>query len=710
MACEKEQEEVNRLLEAYRDAQNDCNQGLQLRCAAAHGFFLELVAARAALHDCQSAPPPRRWISNLAIVGIERTQATQFFLINGQGSGVAPNNQIPLVANKTLVLRVYVNRTELPGRPIPAYVNGEVTLAGSAPIAAWTPIPARSASSIDRGNFNHTLNFIIPASLCRGAVTFTVTIFDMNNPGDQTYASEPVTFTAHFDAVPLPRIYGVLINYTGLGLNIAAPTPTNLINTFGLVTKTYPISGINFTGFQVATFNGDLRDERGAGCGFGWSQLLSLLSNMRAMSGRTDAYVGLLPTGVPTGRWGGCGGGNVAVTYAGSTSAMAQEVGHVFSRSHAPCGNNIQNVDPSYPIYGVYPSGSIGEFGFDTVTNRVLNPGTTFDFMSYCGPTWVSPYTYLGLKNRIVSLQGASSPLRPGWRDARSEYLRLNFRICAAGRVELLPSFHLDGLTPDGEVGPFTPVWCELLGPEDQVLQTHHCRLSSASHQDPDEPELLFHEFIPWHAETRAIVFRNRGEVCHRHSLEEGPPEITVHVPRHQGHLEGIVSLEWKLAGAAAPLMYFLRYSHDGGATWRVAAADLTEPRCAVNLDLLPGGEDCRFQVAASSGIRTTVSESKPFTVRVKAVQAQILSPMPDAVFCEGEAVVLRGVGFSPNHETTRFDDMLWSSQPGGQLGVGYECVVSTLRTGRHRIALNVPDGFGGEATTGVLIEVRPKN
>ena len=348
-------------------------------------------------------------------MGIERTQAIQFFLSNGQGSGSAQNNALPLVANKTLFLRIYVNQTSVPGLPIPAYVTGEVTFAGSAPISPFFPIVARPATSLNRGNRNHTLNFIIPAALCQGVVNFTVSVFDPTNPADR---SIPETFTAYFQKVPLLRVHGVLINYTGLGdsvggaprqpVNIAAPTQADLMNTLQYVTKTYPISGINFTGFEVAAFNGDLMDESGGGCGNGWNQLLSMLSNLRTASGSTDVYVGLLPAGVPRRFFSGCGGGGTgsATCYINDGVALAQEIGHVFDRLHAPCGSPA-GPDPNYPKYGMYPSGSIGEFGFDTVTNQVFDPTSTSDFMSYCGG-WVSPYTYLGLMNAFINLPDAA--------------------------------------------------------------------------------------------------------------------------------------------------------------------------------------------------------------------------------------------------------------------------------------------------------------
>jgi hypothetical protein len=285
-------------------------------------------------------------------VGIERTQAIQYFQSNGQGSfSAASNNKVPLIANKPLVLRVYVNRTELPNLPIPVYIVGEVTLAGSAPIASDTPIRARPASSIDRGNRNHTLNFSIPADLCRDVVVFTVTVFDIaasENPGNPAYMSQPETFTAYFDPVPRLRIHGVLINYTGPDrnpanppMNIAAPTPQQLVDTLSYVRRTYPISDINLTGTEVATFSGNLMNEVGSGCGLGWNQLLTMLGNLRAASNSTDVYVGLLPAGVPNLNFVGCGSSSTgsAAAYVNDGPTLAQEIGHALGRLHAPCGN-----------------------------------------------------------------------------------------------------------------------------------------------------------------------------------------------------------------------------------------------------------------------------------------------------------------------------------------------------------------------------------
>jgi hypothetical protein len=715
---------VDSLLEQYSEAQLACHEGNQRQCGHATILLRQLANAQSKLQDCLHT----KFFSNLAIVAIERTQAIQFLLVNGQGSGAAPDNSVPLFASKPMALRVYVNQTAMPGLPVPAYITGTVTVttvAGSTDVAAFVPIPARPASSINRGNVNHTLNFLIPGGLCvKGAVDFKVDVFDPSHPGDPAYASLPVTFTAHFDLVPGLDVHGVLINYTGPGvgpndppLNLPAPTPQQLIDTLSYISRVYPISVITIGGTEVAKFSGNLANQQGAGCGLGWTQLLTMLGNMKAASGRKSVYIGLLPLGTPHGSYIGCGVGGVnscAAAFENDGTTLAQEVGHAFARAHAPCGNP-GSPDPNYPVYGSYRSGSIGEFGFDTLKNEVFDPATCADFMSYCSPTWVSPYTYAALRNALgPAFPSPQSPQAPERRDVEEEYLYLNFRFHEVGRVVMLPSFHLKSVAPANCAGRSASVSCDLLGAADEILYSHRCHLTDP-HLCPDAPELLFREAIPWYSETHAIAFRRGTEVCYRYELEASPAEVAIDVPEGLREKSGMMRLHWKpgknakvdKGQAGRKVTYLLRYSRDGGATWQALAADLTEPQAEISLDMLPGGQDCRFQVVASSGIRTTVSESDRFAIAVKPAQVYIFEPADGAVFLEGESIVFRGSAFSPNHGIAQFEDLLWSSRLNGQIAVGYECAVSMLGLGQHQITLSVPDGLGGEATAAVRIEVR---
>jgi hypothetical protein len=644
------------------------------------------------------------------ITGIERTQATQFFKINGKGSGYAADNSVPLVEGKDLILRVYVRSDSLWWPHAPTSVTGKVSYSGHPDLTPINgPVGARVRSAIDRMNTDHTLNFRVPGAHCTGTVTFKVTVWDPAHAADASSPFLSRTITLSFDSVPRVRIHGVLIHYTGKGLDIAAPSGFDLVKTLVWVGRTYPIRGFNYTACEVVEFSGDLTVGGGGGCGTGWNQLFNVLWNMRAASGTNDVFVGLLPTGVPTSGVIGCGGGGVAIAYNGGGSVLAQEIGHAFGRAHAPCGNP-GGPDPNYPTYDSYPSGSIGEFGVDSASSQIFDPATTFDFMSYCGPVWTSPYTYIGLKGAIAASPAAAHPDRAGGRDVEREYLYLNYRMHRDGRVQLLPSFHLHGRAPAEGAGEETDVACDLLDSSGEVLESHQCSITNP-HMDPRGPVVEFHEVIPWSDDVRTIAFRRGSEVCHKLGVEDRPPDLTVQPIKRTAREPSLARVEWtskrqKGAGAQDGMTYLVRYSHDGGETWRALAADLEDARLVVNLDLLPGGEQCLFQVVASSGVRTATAASDPIEVPQKARSAEILAPADRTTVAQGQEIEFLGGGFSPDFETSDAEDVVWTSSRDGTLGIGYQVVVNHLSPGRHRITMTVPDGLGGETRASVAVTV----
>ena len=169
-------------------------------------------------------PIPPFWFWGFA--GIEATQSTQFFLINGQGSGAGANNSVPLIARKEMILRVYPKSGVFGTSP--AQVTGVVSRSGEPDLAPLNgPVTVQSTSAIQRININNSLNFRITAADCVGTVTFTVKLVDSANAAN--FKTQNITLT--FETVPQMRVHGVLIHYTGKGLNIAAPSGTDLVNT-----------------------------------------------------------------------------------------------------------------------------------------------------------------------------------------------------------------------------------------------------------------------------------------------------------------------------------------------------------------------------------------------------------------------------------------------------------------------------------------------
>jgi hypothetical protein len=109
-----------------------------------------------------------------------------------------------------------------------------------------------------------------------------------------------------------------------------------------------------------------------------------------ACSGGVDGAAGLAP-GLP-GPIKGAGdlrvSSGVWTGINSSRETFVHELGHNQGRPHSPCGGP-DGADPNYP----HDNAVIGVWGFDILTGAWKSP-TTRDYMSYCGPTWVSDWTW----------------------------------------------------------------------------------------------------------------------------------------------------------------------------------------------------------------------------------------------------------------------------------------------------------------------------
>src|SRR5262249_32803876 len=124
-----------------------------------------------------------------------------------------------------------------------------------------------------------------------------------------------------------------------------------------------------------------------------------------------------------------------------------------------------------------FPSDSIGVFGFDATAgaNNVFPPASTFDFMAYSFPQWVSAYTYAGIAGAFPTVGGpgpgpmgggAGPHQLPG---ARPELLLLALAIARDRRVTRIASFHYV-MAPTGRGSCDGQFSAELLDADKNVL------------------------------------------------------------------------------------------------------------------------------------------------------------------------------------------------------------------------------------------------
>ena len=209
------------------------------------------------------------------------------------------------------------------------------------------------------------------------------------------------------------RLRSILVNYNGPNTANRPPGPRRRTSrSRPRRSRTRPASGLSllmmpvrstgvYTSAGTLNWRMPLDDPRtsAGGCSNNWNSLLAWLGLIRTNDGnRPDVvYYGLLPPGIPIGVP-GCGVGGLGAGRSNHQSTLVHEIGHGYGFQHTPCGN-AGATDPNYPTYEPYPSASIGEYGFNISNGQIFSPANTFDYMSYCGPQWMSLYQH----NRLIN-------------------------------------------------------------------------------------------------------------------------------------------------------------------------------------------------------------------------------------------------------------------------------------------------------------------
>ena len=359
---------------------------------------------------------PFRWTW---VSGVEVTQAIQYYQSAQHltdSSDVRADNSVRLVANKPAWVRVYAQ--SLSERSVTASLTVERRAYGFLwfPVATLSPtgtgvVSASISESYgqERTSTTETVNFVIPGADFHGVLRLRVRL---RNPTSGTeYDSHTLVVNATLRQTL--RLRTILISYNGPStaaattpppptITLAAPTLADARATAARALLMMPVQSTGwFTSAGTVAWNLPLDDPRtsAGGCSTNWNALLNRLTTTRTNDGnRGDVvYYGLLPTGIPLGVP-GCGVGGLGAGRNGDQATFVHEIGHGYGFQHTPCGNTGAS-DPNYPVYEPHPSASIGEYGLNISNGTILSPQSTFDYMSYCFPQWMSLYQHDRLIN-----------------------------------------------------------------------------------------------------------------------------------------------------------------------------------------------------------------------------------------------------------------------------------------------------------------------
>lgn len=685
-------------------------------------------------------------IPRLYIQGIEVTQAVQYYRAAQHLTDTAdraPDNAVTLIAGKPAWVRVYVRSGfffgDTPGvtgtLEVSSRVLGFMYLPGTtlSPQPPGTVTARRSpAYAVERSTLGYTLNFIIPAALMCGHLRLTARI---QSPGGETD-----DHVIYIDATlrQTLRLRGIFVGYNGPAssaagapnITIAAPGLADLQTTSAWTLLTFPVrSFATYGNAGTITWNRPLTDAPNCPgcCTNNWLALNAAVQAQRVADGnRTDVlYYGLMGPGIPMGPIIGCNSGGVSTGTSGEGVTMAHELGHACGRPHAPCGTP---GDATYPAYEPYdpagtPTASIGEYGLDISTGFIFSPATFKDFMSYCGPRWVSLHNYGRLTNNASLDPTRQCEDSFWWRDyilydrllipekwlpdpppdlirtnpimERQPIISIIGVMHSENEVEIQSVMRLEAV-PLVDNAVKTGMMADLIGLKGKViasapvyrLRTHSMSNCGCDGDSDDEEHFpfLFQTFIPNPGEGEGLRIRDGEKVFwHRPA------------PSEKGSLGGfrarvredMLVVEWQFrASGEVESEFWLQWSNDEGKTWNALATSMHGEKAEVDISGLPSG-DVALRLLASDGFSTTVSEHVHIDIPSRGPVVSIMHPREGQTFMAGQPMRLLGMVSDATGEEVEVKEVRWHLDRR-DVSTNLDDFVSAPPAGDHKLTLMV--------------------
>ncbi len=653
-------------------------------------------------------PPPENL--NYRIFAVEFTQAIQDL-----------NNSVTLVRNKQTWVRVHVVKTS--GRSdhwiyarLHLLRNGQRVETLGAFNGSVLP-----KTRPNRAMLTDSFSFALPARWsAQPSITVEAEINTLRLPVESTWSDNTYRAQANFAGTPPISVNAYLVQYIVGGGTHQAPLIA-AYDLFDWLRRAYPVPGVRF---QVFTL-----DMRWLGRQPNCSEVNLMLSRMRfwrqvyGLDPWQTRYYGLVsdsggfmrgcapsipsfvasgPTG-PRRDWWDIDNGTFGDWYGG------HELGHAYGRWHAMFCGAVEGAP--YPYLGGRIGGNPADrfYGWDIhLRGFIIYPPNWTDVMTYCPAEWISDFTYLGIRNRIMREGG-------GFAAARAANLQplaiVQGTITVDGQnATLLPLHRSQGVfnAPEPLPGPegFSIV---VRGPGDSVLHTQpFTPRTDTDHHNFDETPMLIDEIVPFPASATRIEILRDGAVIGQRSVSANAPTVAITAPAANAAVEaGGLTVSWTASDADGDALFAsVFWSSDEGTTWQLLRADITDTTVLIDAAELSGAARGRIRVLVSDG--TNSAEAVSSAILSAPNRAPVVSidvPAADVTINPDQSVLLSGHVIDPDGALSD-ERLVWRSSQSGELGSG-SAIVAQLPPGQHIITLSADDGAGGVVTATRTVTVR---
>lgn len=624
------------------------------------------------------------------------------------------NDQVPLIANKPTLVRVYVQLSDAESAPVSGVYaklhvqdeQGQEQTYISGPITATSEAP-------NSEDYDDSINFILDGSDLTGNVTLWAEVDpDKRIPeGNETNNSfDP--FSKTFNHVNPFSIGYVAINYNGI-----LPNRYQLLGADAYLASIYPVENLNYFPLPVSV------PYLGSPSATSLIGMLNTIYRLYEITGWPQ------PTGqpdqlfgwVPSTSWGLDGHsdpeGSGRVSF-GSDSLtnkvyqiiMAHEIGHNLGRRHPIC----DGADPNWPHndYGIHDLG----FDFGIYDTYSLVPDDTDDFMigEHCGANvyddkWTSAYTYenLFLKltgSAITSFQQETLTEIP----ANTQILLVNGKVFEGSGAIIDTAYQITSTQTVNQ--PVGTIYCLSLENGGGSELTSSC--FDVSFIDPETglpiTEAFFVHSLPFDTEAERLILSNDSGELTSKVISLNTPTVKLLTPNDGTITDETLEIAWSaddLDGDS--LSYIVSYSTDNGQTWYYLGVGITEKNLLVNTDILAGSDEALFKIVASDGINTSEDISDDIVnIPKHEPEALILSPESGLTMLSSQSILLNGKGYDLEDGILDDNTLHWNSNLSGALGYGRTLAVSGLKGGTHIITLTATDSDNNIGTATITVFV----
>jgi sugar lactone lactonase YvrE len=394
------------------------------------------------------------------------------------------------------------------------------------------------------------------------------------------------------------------------------------------------------------------------------------------------------------------------------------EIGHNLGRNHVGCGKP-DSPDPDYP----YPdqrisdvlSGDGAYFGFNIVTQAIYPPKTK-DYMSYCHPSWVSPYTYKAMIERLKIHYNSPAATNSG--SGQTGTAPGSLILLVSGSITGTDAGSIDGVVSDNANVEIAAIPSEgaseysvrLEDANGQTIATYAVTPQVAEGQNQEE-FTAYTVAVPRPENLARVLLLHEDQPLAERVASANAPTLTLTAPVGGEIFDSqSLSITWSASDADGDELRFnVDYTVDDGASWRKLVWDWTESALEIDSADLPGSTQARIRVSANDGFHTTFVESETFEIADHAPVAIILSTDLNRYYVGGQSILLEGTGY--DLEDGIVSDLTWYSDRDGMLGTGPSLLLDAdnLAEGTHLIRLEAKDSTGqssfGDPTMGVVSE-----